>query len=516
VKRGEYEFTWEVSFDNGTNWAPAGKSGKHTIYWTWDAPLARPFKNKAGAECFMIPNNQTECETLYDKALEHSAGKTGPEGSDDLTTIMTKINTQLDSSITYDPGIQGGDPPDHPLNLFNPDRGQCSAIANVFRGLLRSIGIDAHTQYWWGGQPGTGTPYLYSYRYSSTQVQTVTMQVQRAASSEGTGTANVERDPHFSFHATVFAGPGSDHFDPSYGLHSADAEVQLLEASKHPDGHPNNDFILGTEANGRRIISDDGPPAGFDTQDTCNHQPRPATLFPNPIDEAEFFVEQHYMDILNRGSDPTGFSTWVPMITQCNGEPNCVFQRRVDVTMGFIPGGEFLSRGYFVERWYKAAYGRFPLFETEYLAGYSDISSQVATSEDFERNKQIFADDFVSSDEFQAAYPFDMEHSTYVDTLFANAGITPDSGERAALISGLDNDTETRATVLRRVVDNQAFYDAYFNNAFVLSCYFTYLRRDPDTQGYNNWMEALPVYGYRHVVTGFIYSWEYRARFGQP
>jgi hypothetical protein len=55
--------------------------------------------------------------------------------------------------------------------------------------------------------------------------------------------------------------------------------------------------------------------------------------------------------------------------------------------------------------------------------------------------------------------------------------------------------------------------------------YFAYLHRDPDAAGWNDWLDVLvngrPSLGiapgdYRHLIFGFIYSTEYRKRFGQP
>jgi len=46
--------------------------------------------------------------------------------------------------------------------------------------------------------------------------------------------------------------------------------------------------------------------------------------------------------------------------------------------------------------------------------------------------------------------------------------------------------------------------------------YFGYLRRDPDTIGYDNWVTTLTAdpSNFRHMIFGFIYSTEYRQRFG--
>ena len=55
--------------------------------------------------------------------------------------------------------------------------------------------------------------------------------------------------------------------------------------------------------------------------------------------------------------------------------------------------------------------------------------------------------------------------------------------------------------------------------------YFGYLRRDPEAAGYDDWVDVLTngrasagiqPGDYRHLIFGFIYSTEYRERFGQP
>lgn len=53
-----------------------------------------------------------------------------------------------------------------------------------------------------------------------------------------------------------------------------------------------------------------------------------------------------------------------------------------------------------------------------------------------------------------------------------------------------------------------------YNSAFVTNCYTNFLRRQPDTQGYNYYMSFLSSTGdYSAVVSGFINSTEYRQRF---
>ena len=57
--------------------------------------------------------------------------------------------------------------------------------------------------------------------------------------------------------------------------------------------------------------------------------------------------------------------------------------------------------------------------------------------------------------------------------------------------------------MLREIVELQSVTDKFFIRAFVAMQYFGYLRRDPDTIGYNNWdafdrgSEQLPAHDLR-------------------
>jgi radical SAM protein with 4Fe4S-binding SPASM domain len=64
---------------------------------------------------------------------------------------------------------------------------------------------------------------------------------------------------------------------------------------------------------------------------------------PNPIDNAQFFVEQHYRDFLGRDPalDPWGVAFWTGQITQCGSNSQCVADKRVDVSRAFWESSEF-------------------------------------------------------------------------------------------------------------------------------------------------------------------------------
>ncbi len=89
---------------------------------------------------------------------------------------------------------------------------------------------------------------------------------------------------------------------------------------------------------------------------------------------------------------------------------------------------------------------------------------------------------------------------------------------RDALVAGLNGATETRATVLRKIAEAEELQTREFNAAFVTMEYFGYLRRDPDTAGFNFWLNKLNAFNGNFInaemVKAFITSNEYRQRFG--
>ena len=71
---------------------------------------------------------------------------------------------------------------------------------------------------------------------------------------------------------------------------------------------------------------------------------------------------------------------------------------------------------------------------------------------------------------------------------------------------------------MRAIADNAVFKQSQYNQAFVLTEYFGYLRRDPDPGGYTFWLNVLNVGdpgNYRGMVCSFVTSTEYQRRFSQ-
>jgi len=239
----------------------------------------------------------------------------------------------------------------------------------------------------------------------------------------------------------------------------------------------------------------------------------PATQ--NPIDGVQFFVTQQYIDFLGRLPDSIGLANWVATLGNCpNGgfgefdNPSC---DRVHVSAGFFQSDEFQNRGYFAYRFYEVALDRRPTY-AEFVPDMSIVGG-AQSPESEALSKAAYTDAWALRTEFQTRYN-GLSNSAYVNALEANAEVTVSN--KAALIAALDGNSMTRAQVLRNIVESQAVADRFFNRAFVAMQYFGYLRRDPDTVGFNNWVNTLNAdpSNFRHMIFGFLFSSEYRQRFG--
>ncbi len=240
---------------------------------------------------------------------------------------------------------------------------------------------------------------------------------------------------------------------------------------------------------------------------------RPGTNQPITIDDIDFFVMQQYIDFLGRFPDSVGFANWNETLNKCpNGgfgefdNPNC---DRVHVSAGFYQSHEFQGRGYWAYRFYDAALGRRPLY-AEFLPDMIKIGGSQSPEQEAQ-SKNEYMNAFILKQEFKNLYDA-LDNSGFVNKLEQTAGVT--LSNKADLIAAL-NGGQTRAQVLRTVIESQPVFDKFFNRGFVSMQYFGYLRRDPDTIGFQNWLNTLNAdpQNFRHMIFGFIYSTEYRARF---
>jgi hypothetical protein len=249
---------------------------------------------------------------------------------------------------------------------------------------------------------------------------------------------------------------------------------------------------------------------------------------PNPIDNTNTFVRQHYLDFLNREPDAPGLQFWVNNIDSCGNNTDCREGRRIDTSAAYFLSIEFQQTGYLVHRFYKASYGRRPLlseFQTDTQAiGNRVVVNSTGWEQLLENNKQSFANAWVTRPTFISAYS-GLTDAQYVDALIANTGATFTPANRDAIVNALSTG-RTRAQALRDIAETPVFYDAEYNAAFVEMQYFGYLRRNPqdapdnNLSGYNFWLGKLNQFGgdFRRaeMVKAFLVSTEYRQRFGSP
>jgi uncharacterized protein DUF4214 len=288
-----------------------------------------------------------------------------------------------------------------------------------------------------------------------------------------------------------------------------------------PLGVPLYLFIDGAEndANGSGAYT-------VQMQDLSVAQPCSAA---NLIDCPEFFVHQHYYDFLNRQPEENGFNAWLSVMNNCaSGDLVCQHEQRLTTSAGFFGSQEFQLKGYYAFRFYRVAFGRLPQYseifdDMWYL--YGETPDQVYTQ------KASFADYFMQRLEFAGIYN-SLSNTEYVAALLDKYGLNaittanpaqPNGAvkvnlTRSELVSRLDIGTLSRAQVLRAVADSDQIFQSEFNRAFVAMQYYGYLRRTPEPEGYNDWLDYLNTHpgDFREMVRGFVDSVEYRNRFGTP
>ena len=275
----------------------------------------------------------------------------------------------------------------------------------------------------------------------------------------------------------------------------------------------------------------------------------PTVTSVNPIDSADFFVREHYLDFLNRLPDAAGLQFWTNQITECDSRPepertSCREVRRINVSAAFFLSIEFQETGYLVYRAYKTAYGdsispnvsgTVPVVRlNEFLGDSQQIGQGVVVGQgnwqqQLENNKNAFVLEYVQRQRFTDAFPLSMTPQQFVDKLNQNADFVLSQDEHDQLVAQLtaaNNVTIGRAAALRQVAEHSLLRQREFNRAFVQMQYFGYLRRNPDDpqdtdfRGWKFWLDKLNQFNGNFVnaemVKSFLVSAEYRDRFNSP
>lgn len=229
---------------------------------------------------------------------------------------------------------------------------------------------------------------------------------------------------------------------------------------------------------------------------------------PNPVDSPLFFVQQNYVDFLNRWGEQAGVDSWANQLNACGGSLTC---DRVATSSAFFGSQEFMLKGDFVFRAYQVCLNEHPDFH-EFTRDSQRVTG--ATAEEVWAARDAYMQEWMVNPEFEARYDALSNHD-YV--LKLEEGARGQVANEASLIDALDKGTMTREQVAYNIVESPEVKTRLFNEAFVMMEYWGYLRRDPEPAGYQAWLAYLNENPdqYREMVRGFVDSIEYRMRFGK-
>jgi hypothetical protein len=425
-----------------------------------------------------------------------------------------------------------------------------SVTFNVVAGTTYRIAVDGYNNAGSGGDFGSlvlnwgaGGCVLPQIDFVSNQTNTsesnssVAVTVRRTGNASGASTVEyASSDQQFMPNCANLGGQASSRcdyietsgtltFEP--GETSKDIVVLLIDDSYDEDSEF---FTL-------RLSNVGGGTLGINTSSRVTIADNESANGPNPIEGANFFVRQHYIDFLNREPDTNGFNFWVNQITSCGADATCIQNKRINVSAAFFLSIEFQETGYLVYRVYKSGFGNLPSSPvpvglSDFLRDTQRIGQGVQVNvgnweAQLEANKQAYTLAFVQRPDFLSAYPNSMTATEFVSQMNTRAGNVLSPGEQTTLINllgGTPSDVDKRSQVLRAVAEDNDLKTAEFNKAFVLMQYFGYLRRNPNDfpdqnfDGYNFWLAKLNQFNGNYLeaemVKSFLVAGEYRGRFG--
>ena len=212
----------------------------------------------------------------------------------------------------------------------------------------------------------------------------------------------------------------------------------------------------------------------------------------------EAFVKQQYLDFLGRDGDDAGIAFWT-------GELTNETQSRADCVNSFVFSEEFQQKVAPVSRLFLAYFMRIP--DTSGLQFWINEKLNGKTI-------NTISDSFAASTEFINTYG-SLDNTAFVNLVYSNLfNRSADTGGFNYWKGQLDNSIDTRGNVMASFSESSENISLTQSNIRVISFYYGMLRRAPDQQGYDFWVNELKIgKSPNELINGFIGSTEYQQRF---
>ncbi len=314
--------------------------------------------------------------------------------------------------------------------------------------------------------------------------------------------------------------------------------------------------LFTMDSNGSNLTRLTDTPNGFEGAPSWQPLAPAGCAYFNPIDCADFFVRQQYVDFLGREPESScppnqcGLDFYLPILNGCGDNVECMKYTRGALSANFFRSPEFQAKGVYVMNLYLLTVGQRPTTEAElqdatkverphyaeFIADMAAISSPDDRNGSDSAKKAALTQAFVQRAEIVAKYPTSTYPTliSFGNALAATGGVSLSAATQNAIAAAT-----TRAQVLQVIAESAEVNTKFYQPTFVTMEYFGYLRRDPgDCHDPANWWgepnardcgfvyhnrrfnELLPQLGsdltQNFIVRGFIESPEYRGRFGLP
>lgn len=223
-------------------------------------------------------------------------------------------------------------------------------------------------------------------------------------------------------------------------------------------------------------------------------------LIPGSVTTNPAFVNQQYLDFLDRQADQDGLNGWVNQLN--NGLSRS--QLIADLTASV----EFAQHGLFVAQAYRGLLVR--------DADYSGFRGWVSWLDSGQQPVDL-VQSFINSLEFQSNFGSNLDNGQFVTRMYENVLLRqPDSGGYNYFVGQLNNGQMTRAQVGLALLQSSEFQNlaSTQHRVSISLLYFDMLRRQPDSGGFNGWVTAVNSgSALTDVINVFLNSAEYSSRF---